>query len=121
MGQKHKKQPLNMCDKLEMLPCFDTEKEEYLYENIENFRDFVFENESIKEICYNYLEMIHWTWHYYYHTIVIDNTKSYIYGNAPLLKDVLILYSTFQWRNNFKTKPYAIDSRNNSIALCIAI
>ena len=70
LGQKYKKQPLNMSDKLEMLPSFDTEKEEYLYENIDNFRDFVFENDSIKEICCNYLEMIQWTWHYYYHNDV---------------------------------------------------
>ena len=48
LGQKKKKQPLNYSDKLELLPCFDTEKEEYLYENIDNFRDFVFENLSIK-------------------------------------------------------------------------
>lgn len=105
LGQKHKKQPLNMSDKLEMLPCFDTEKEEYLYENIENFRDFVFENESIKEICYNYLEMIHWTWHYYYHNSVIDNTKSYVYGNAPLLKDVLSYIPLFNGETILKSNP----------------
>ena len=95
LGQKHKKQPLNTPDKLEMLPCFDTEKEEYLYENIENFRDFVYENESIKEICCNYLEMIQWTWHYYYHNSIIDNTKCYLYGHAPLLKDVLTYIPLF--------------------------
>ena len=89
LGQKYKKQPLNQSDKLEMLPCFDTEKEEYLYDNIDNFREFVFETNSIKEICCNYLEMIQWTWHYYYHNSVIDNTKCYLYGHAPLLKDVL--------------------------------
>ena len=89
LEQKRKKQPLNSADKLEMLPCFDTEKEEYLYENIDNFQDFVFENIPVKEACYNYLEMIQWTWHYYYHNNIIDNTKYYLYGQAPLLKDVL--------------------------------
>jgi 5'-3' exonuclease len=87
--QKRKKQPLNPSDKLEMLPCFDTEKEEYLYENIDDFRDFVFENIEMKELCYNYLEMIQWTWYYYYHNNVIDNTKCYLYGEAPLLSDLL--------------------------------
>ena len=89
LAQKKKKQPLNYNDKLEFLPCFDTEKEEYLYENIDSFRDFVFENLSIKEVCFNYLEMIQWTWHYYYNNNVIDNSKYYLYGEAPLLKDVL--------------------------------
>lgn len=93
--QKKKKQPLNYSDKLELLPCFDTEKEEYLYENIDNFRDFVFENLSIKEVCCNYLEMIQWTWHYYYHNDVIDNTKRYLYSQAPLLSDVLTYIPLF--------------------------
>lgn len=95
LGQRQKKQPLNYSDKLEMLPCFDTEKEEYLYENIENFRDFVFENVSIKNVCYNYLEMIQWTWYYYYHNDIIDNTKCYLYGQAPLLNDVLTYVPLF--------------------------
>lgn len=95
LGQRQKKQPLNYSDKLELLPCFDTEKEEYLYENIENFRDFVFENISIKNVCYNYLEMIQWTWYYYYNNDIIDNTKYYLYGQAPLLNDVLTYIPLF--------------------------
>ena len=95
LSQKQKRQPLNYSDKLEMLPCFDTEKEEYLYENIDNFRDFVFDNVSIKHVCYNYLEMIQWTWYYYYNNDIIDNTKCYLYGQAPLLNDVLSFVPLF--------------------------
>jgi hypothetical protein len=80
---------LNYADKLELLPCFDTEKEEYLYKNIDDFRNFVFGNLSTKEICCNYLEMIQWTWYYYYNNNIIDNTRRYLYGQAPLLRDVV--------------------------------
>lgn len=95
LNQKKKKQPLNMTDKLDLLPCFDTEKEDYLNENIFNFRDFVFDNIPVKNICCNYIEMIEWTWHYYYNNSVINNSKYYLYGKAPLLKDVLSFIPLF--------------------------
>tara|TARA_A100001011_G_C14321225_1_gene850768 strand:+ start:8932 stop:10455 length:1524 start_codon:yes stop_codon:yes gene_type:complete len=104
LNQKHKKQPLNYSDKLELLPCFDTEKEEYLYENIENFRDFVFEGIPLKQICCNYVEMIEWTWHYYFNNNVIDNSKYYLYGPAPLLQDILSYIPLFNGETFLKPR-----------------
>ena len=38
--------------------------------------------------------MIQWTWYYYYNNI-IDNRKCYLYGQAPLLNDVLTYVPLF--------------------------
>lgn len=89
INQKKKKHPLNDVDKLDLLPCFDTEKEEYVRDNMDELKSVLFENHSIKNICCNYLEMIEWTWYYYYNNNVIDNTKYYIHNHAPLLNDLI--------------------------------
>ena len=118
LQQKNKKQPLNYSDKLDLLPCFDIEKEKYLYENIENFRNYVFENISLKDACCNYLEMIQWTWHYYYHNNIIDNTKCYYYGQAPLLNDVLSYVPLF---NNETILTYRVTPYINEITLLLYV
>lgn len=76
-------------EKLDMLPCVDNEREVHIYENIEELRPFLFGNVHTPTVCKNYLEMIEWTWYYYSHNEVIDNTKVYHFGHAPLLGDVL--------------------------------
>jgi len=89
ISQKRKIKPLSESDKLDLLPCVDNEKEVHLYNNIEEFNDFIFHNVNIKSASKNYIEMIEWTWYYYFHNEVIDDTKYYCYPNAPLLSACL--------------------------------
>tara|TARA_Y100000389_G_scaffold177526_1_gene189859 strand:+ start:6544 stop:8070 length:1527 start_codon:yes stop_codon:yes gene_type:complete len=118
LKQKKKKQPLNMADKLDLLPCFDTEKEDYLNDNFFNYRDYVFDNIPIKNICCNYIEMIEWTWYYYYNNKIINNSKYYFYGKAPLLKDLLSFIPLFD-NDTFLTETK--EDKINEIALLLYV
>ena len=89
ISQKNKIKPLSESDKLDLLPCVDNEKEIHLYNNIEEFEDFIFHDVNIKSVSKNYVEMIEWTWYYYFHNDVIDDTKYYCYSKAPLLSTCL--------------------------------
>ena len=89
ISQKKKIRPLSEADKLDLLPCVDNEKEIYVYNNIEEFNNLIFPNINPKDVSKNYIEMIEWTWYYYFNNGVLDNTKFYNYANAPLLSDCL--------------------------------
>uniref|UniRef100_A0AB39J9K6 Xrn Family 5'-3' Exonuclease n=1 Tax=Florenciella sp. virus SA2 TaxID=3240092 RepID=A0AB39J9K6_9VIRU len=90
IGLKSRVRALNNNDKLELLPCMDNEKEIYLSKNIDDFENLIYCNTNVKEMSKNYIEMIEWTWYYYYNNNVKDNSKFYKYSESPLLKDIII-------------------------------
>ena len=88
MKYKYKVKPLNYEDKLNLLPCFDLEKENYLQENISEYNSYILKNNNIKEVCLKYLKTLEWTW-YYYNGILINNNIYYDESHGPLFKDIL--------------------------------
>ena len=88
MKYKYKVKPLNYEDKLNLLPCFDLEKENYLQENMSEYNSYILKNNNIKEVCLKYLKTLEWTW-YYYNGILINNNIYYDESYGPLFKDIL--------------------------------
>lgn len=117
--QKKKVHPLSQADKLDLLPCVDIEKERYLYDNIKDINITLFKTHDTKEVCRNYLEMIEWTWYYYFNNDVIDNSKYYKYGNAPLMKDVLSFIPIMNSERILKKKDTAIISTTTLLLFVI--
>lgn len=115
---KDKIRPLSESDKLDMLPCVDNEKELYIYNNIDEFDNFIFENEDIKSVSKNYIEMIEWTWYYYFNNDFIDNTKYYRYTNAPLLRNILPFIPLF---NDDRILSYKKTDKISDITLLLYI
>lgn len=88
MKYKHRLKPLNYEEKLNYLPCFDLEKENYLLGNMTEYNSYILKNNNIEEICLKYLKTIEWTW-YYYNGILINNDIYYDETHGPLFKDIL--------------------------------
>jgi len=75
-------------DRLNYLPVYDRDKEEYLKEYPDKYNMILFNQEDDSSICKNYLEMLEWTWDYYTGKEV-DLYKYYHVGYAPLFKSLL--------------------------------
>ena len=88
MKYKHKLKPLNYEDKLNLLPCFDLEKENYLLENIDEYNSYILKNDNIQDLCLKYLKTLEWTW-YYYNGIMINNNVYYDECHGPLFGDIV--------------------------------
>jgi 5'-3' exonuclease len=87
LSLKSKIRVYNFEDKLNHLPVMDNEKEEYLLHNINEYNTYVLDEENVKNVCLNYLEILEWTW-YYYIGENKDNTIYYKYNYGPLFTDL---------------------------------
>lgn len=75
-------------DRLNYLPIYDRDKEEYLMEYPDKYNIILFKQNDDSSICKNYLEMLEWTWDYYTGKEV-DLYKYYYMSYAPLFKSLL--------------------------------
>ena len=75
-------------DRLNYLPLYDRDEEEYLNLYPDKYNLVLFKQSGDKDICKNYLEMLEWTWDYYTGKEV-DLYKYYHMGYAPLFKSLL--------------------------------
>ena len=74
-------------DKLNCLPCMDTEKENYLLNNMEEYNSYILETTEINDICISYLKILEWTW-YYYNGENKNNRIYYCYSYGPKFSDL---------------------------------
>ena len=74
-------------DKLNFLPCMDTEKEKYLLQNMKRYNAYILETNDISDVCKDYLKILEWTW-YYYNGIINDNRVYYSYSYGPKFSDL---------------------------------
>ena len=89
-------------ERLNYLPCVDTTKEKYLYDNIQDYNEYILETKEVKEICVSYLKMLEWTW-YYYNNKNMNNRISYTFSYGPLLKDLIHYIPLFNSQIIIKT------------------
>ena len=75
-------------DRLNYLPLYDRDEEEYLKKYPDKYNMILFKQNDDSSICKNYLEMLEWTWDYY-NGQEIDLYKYYHMGYAPLFKSLL--------------------------------
>lgn len=75
-------------DRLNYLPIYDQEEEEYLKHYPDKYNMILFKQNDDRSICKNYLEMLEWTWDYYIGKEV-DVYKYYTMSYAPLFKSLL--------------------------------
>lgn len=75
-------------DRLNYLPIYDQEEEEYLKQYPNKYNMILFKQNDDRSICKNYLEMLEWTWDYYIGKEV-DLYKYYTMSYAPLFKSLL--------------------------------
>ena len=50
-----------MEERLNYLPCMDTIKEQYLYDNLSEYNSYILESNDVKDICLTYLKILEWT------------------------------------------------------------
>jgi 5'-3' exonuclease len=89
MKFKHKLKPMNMEDKLNFLPSFDTEVEELLIENPEKYNEIILKNSNIDALCFSYLKTLEWTWYYYCGFPEYYHDACYEHTHGPLFKDII--------------------------------
>lgn len=87
MKMKNRIKVFNFEDKLNSLPVMDNEKERYLLNNMNEYNDYILEQDDPTQVCLNYIEILEWTW-YYYIGKHINNTIYYKYNCGPLFKDL---------------------------------
>lgn len=75
-------------DRLNYLPIYDQEEEEYLKHYPDKYNMILFKQNDDRSICKNYLEMLEWTWDYYIGKEV-DVYKYYTMSYAPLFQSLL--------------------------------
>ena len=75
-------------DRLNYLPVYDRDQEEYLKEYPDKYNIILFKQNDDISICKNYLQMLEWTWDYYIGKEV-DLYKYYYMNYAPLFKSLL--------------------------------
>jgi 5'-3' exonuclease len=94
-------------DKLNVLPCFDTEREEYLLENMDKYNSMVLGTENVNDVCSDYLKMLEWAW-YYYNGFLINNDTIYSHTMGPKFKDLhqhIPIFSNEQINTNVDLNP----------------
>jgi len=74
-------------DKLNYLPCMDTEKENYLLQNMKEYNSYILETDEISDVCISYLKILEWTW-YYYNGKNKNNRIYYCYSYGPKFSDL---------------------------------
>lgn len=75
-------------DKLNALPCVDTEKEYYLLHNLNEYNQYILEDTNIEDVCNQYLELLEWTW-YYYNGIEKHDLIYYTHSYGPRFSDLI--------------------------------
>lgn len=86
---KYKLKPLNVEDKLNFLPCFDTEKEDYLIDTLDNYNEYILNYDNIDELCMQYLKTLEWTWKYYVGYPMECNDIYFDHSHGPLFNDLV--------------------------------
>ena len=89
MKFKYKLKPLNIEDKLNFLPCFDTEIEEQLIEEPEKYNDIILKGCNVDELCFHYLKTLEWTWYYYCGHPNFSYNACYEHTHGPLFQDII--------------------------------
>jgi 5'-3' exonuclease len=89
-------------DRLNWLPCMDTEKEKYLRNHLDEYNEYILETNDVKELCINYLQVLEWTW-YYYNGENRNNRIYYHYPYGPRIKDLKLHVPLFNEANIMKT------------------
>jgi len=74
-------------DKLNFLPCMDTEKENYVLNNLEEYNSYILETSEMSDVCISYLKILEWTW-YYYNGENKNNRIYYCYSYGPKFNDL---------------------------------
>ena len=85
---KHKMKPLNEEDKLNFLPCFDTQREEFLLSDPESYNETILHTNEVETICRSYLKILEWNW-YYYNGIMVSNKTIYEHSHGPRFSDLM--------------------------------
>jgi len=83
-----KRTNITHADRLNHLPLYDTDEEEYLNQYPDKYNEILFKQKNDEDICKNYLEMLEWTWAYYKGEDV-DLYMYYRMHYAPLFKSLL--------------------------------
>lgn len=85
---KHKIKPLNNEERLNCLPCFDTQKEEFLLADPSSYNKDILHSTHTEHICRAYLKTLEWNW-YYYNGILVSNNTYYDHSHGPLFSDLV--------------------------------
>ena len=85
--KKLKVYPLTTEEELNFLPVKDRSREDYLYQNMNQYYTLLFHQDEVNP-CKNYLEMLDWTWAYY-NGVCKDYYKMYEFSHAPLFKSLV--------------------------------
>ena len=92
---KHKiKSTKTIEDKLNNLPCVDTEKEQYLRTHLDEYNKYILETNDVRNHCLDYLKTLEWTW-FYYNGDNINNRISYEHHYGPRIQDILLYIPLF--------------------------
>ena len=75
-------------ERLNALPCMDTEKETYLLNNMTSYNTYILHQHDVEEVCLSYLKLLEWTW-YYYNGIEKNDYIYYTYPYGPRFVDLL--------------------------------
>lgn len=75
-------------DRLNSLPLYDRDEEDYLLEYPNQYNMILFKQSNDDALCKKYLEMLEWTWNYYT-GLVVDLYTYYPMHYAPRFKSLL--------------------------------
>jgi len=78
--------PLTIEESLESVPLKDLKRELYISNNMDKYYPFLFNNTE-KDVCTNYLQMLEWTWNYY-NGICKNNYICYEFHCGPLFSSL---------------------------------
>ena len=92
-------------DKLNALPCVDTEKEYYLLHNLNEYNQYILEDTNIEDVCNQYLELLEWTW-YYYNGIEKHDLIYYTHSYGPRFSDLIRYIPIFNSHRFVKQGPF---------------
>jgi 5'-3' exonuclease len=107
--KKLKVYPLTTEEELNFLPVKDRSREDYLYQNMNQYYTFLFHQDESNP-CKNYLEILDWTWAYY-NGVCKDYYKMYEFSHAPLFKSLVKYIPCFDEE--------LISENNNALPLSI--
>jgi 5'-3' exonuclease len=79
--------PLTIEESLDAVALKDLKRELYISQHMDKYYPYLFNN-SEKDVCKNYLQMLEWTWNYY-NGICKNNYMCYEFHSGPLFSSLI--------------------------------
>lgn len=78
----------NIEEKINSIPIIDMDSEYILLNNFDKYNEILLDNNNIRDVTYNYIEILSWTWKYYNGELV-NNLIYYRYHYTPKFSSIV--------------------------------